>query len=228
MSLEATARPIVMERPKATTSKPSEPVPKTLGEALTVFWLGEHHGPRTIAALWLATAAWRLALDPLGLADALIVPIIVALWCLQEHWMHGHLLHSETDWIGKAIHIEHHAKPYHHISIDSAALMLAWLSSAHALLRLMLPLPLALTATLAYAGAGLVYEWAHYISHTRVRFAPHSYWARVKDHHVRHHQVDARYWLGFTVPAIDDVFATNPNVRAVREEQRQQGKQRGQ
>ena len=33
---------------------------------------------------------------------------------------------------------------------------------------------------------------------------------------MRHHLVDDRYWYAFSVPAMDDLFDTNPNVKEVR------------
>lgn len=120
--------------------------------------------------------------------------------------------------MGKEIHESHHQKPYFNISIDPAWLMVAWLATAHALMRVILPLPLALSATLGYASAGLVYEWAHYIVHTRVK-PPNAFWKRVRDNHVRHHLVDDRYWLSFTLPMVDDLFGTNPSLAQVKREQ---------
>ena len=99
--------------------------------------------------------------------------------------------------------------------------MLGWLLTAHLLFRWMLPLPLALSATLGYAGAGLFYEWSHFIVHTRVRFSS-AYWKNMKDHHIRHHLVDSNYWLGFSVPAIDSLFGTNPNVQEIKRQLKRQ------
>ncbi len=130
------------------------------------------------------------------------------------------LLHSKADWMSKEIHEGHHANPYFHISIDPAGLMMSWLLKTHLIFCAILPFPMALSATAGYATAGLFYEWAHFIVHTKVRWRKGSYWSRMKDHHVRHHLVDDRYWLGFSVPAVDDLFGTNPNVQEVQREQR--------
>jgi hypothetical protein len=32
--------------------------------------------------------------------------------------------------------------------------------------------------------------------------------------------VDSNYWLGFSVPAVDDVFGTNPSLHQWKKEQR--------
>ena len=95
--------------------------------------------------------------------------------------------------------------------------MLGWLFTAHVVLRWALPLRWALSATLGYAIAGLNYEFVHYIAHTRVRSA---FWSMFKTHHMRHHVVSSDYWLGFSLPFIDTIMGTNPDVRDIREEQR--------
>ena len=38
----------------------------------------------------------------------------------------------------------------------------------------------------------------------------------MKDHHIRHHLVDADNWLGFSLPQVDDLFGTNPDVKEFR------------
>ena len=205
----ATATTTVIER--------NENVPTTFGEALHVFLLGSYNGPRVVMILLFFTAIWRMTLPPTtSLVDAAVVMVTVVLWCFQEHVLHGRVLHSEADWLGKVIHEDHHAKPYHHVSIDPAWLMISWMGIVHAGFRCVLPLPLALSATVGYAASGLWYEWLHFVVHTRVRFRGGSYLHTMRDHHARHHLIDPNYWLGFSLPAVDDLFRTNPSVAEVR------------
>jgi hypothetical protein len=205
-----------------------EAVPTTLRAALRLFFVGPYHGPRVIVGLLTLLCLWRVSLmlgeSPLSWADGVAGVAMIVVWCFQEHALHGHVLHSDMDWYGKSIHQAHHARPYHHVSLDPAWLMVAWLSAAHALLRVCtpLPLPLVLSSTIGYASAGLWYEFLHYIVHTRVRFPRGSYFQRMKDHHARHHNIDHHYWLGFSVPAVDTLWGTNPTVAYVRRQQQQQ------
>mmetsp|Transcript_27161 Transcript_27161/g.56910 ORF Transcript_27161/g.56910 Transcript_27161/m.56910 type:complete len:306 (-) Transcript_27161:530-1447(-) len=199
-----------------------EIVPKTLPQAFRIFFLDVYNGPRLIVAILLALVAMRLHLvveqphlQALSSMDAAAAGLSVVFWWFQEHVLHKHLLHSPFDWYGKAIHEGHHDKPYFHISIDPAGLMFAWLGAVHVFLRLCLPLPLALSATLGYATAGLWYEYLHFIVHTKVRFRRNSYWETMKTHHARHHLVDKANWLGFSIPAIDSLFGTNPPIETV-------------
>jgi hypothetical protein len=224
-----------------TDSSTPEGSPTTLKEAFRVFFLDKYHGPRLAALSVTALTAWRCYLAAtsvsalasasmaLGVTDVAAFSTAVVFWWVQEHVLHLHVLHSKADWMGKEIHEGHHANPYFHISIDPAGLIMSWFLTVHLIFSAILPLPIALSATVGYATAGLFYEWAHFIVHTKVRFRKQSYWSRMKDHHIRHHLVDDRYWLGFSVPMIDDLFRTNPNVQEVKRarkiEQQQQEQQ---
>jgi hypothetical protein len=196
-----------------------EKIPKTVKDALRVFFFdAQHLGPPCVVASLLSIVAWRVNLStPIGILDGFCFVAAIVFWWFQEHVMHDKLLHSKIDWYGRKVHEAHHKKPYFHISIDPAPLILGWLLCAHLTLSFLLPKPLALSATLGYAGAGLFYEWSHFIVHTKVRFRP-GFWKHMKSHHIRHHCIDSRYWLGFSVPAIDDLFGTNPTVQQIRKQ----------
>jgi hypothetical protein len=190
-----------------------------MSEAIRIFFFSGDFGPSWIVLCLISLCKWRLDLVPaLGWSDLSLFGTAVVFWWFQEHVLHDKVLHSSVDWIGKEIHQGHHDKPYHHVSIDPAGLLLGWMVVAHFLLfRWWLPLPLALSATLGYTLAGLFYEWSHYIVHTRVRFhgLGSRFWIRVRDNHVRHHRVCSEYWFAFSLPWIDDLFRTNPTVQDV-------------
>lgn len=202
--------------------------PSTMRDAIRIFFLTDDFGPLLVIISILTFVEMRIQMSSLEMLDGLVFVATVILWSFQEHFLHQTVLHSKFDWIGKAIHQGHHEKPFYHISIDPAPLLLGWLFLAHVLLRTVLPLPLALTATVAYSSSGLFYEWAHFIVHTRVRFRS-KFWRRVKENHVRHHMVSDQYWFAFSTPSMDDLFNTNPSVRQVKrqqnEEKRRGGKQ---
>ena len=160
-------------------------------------------------------------MSSLQMLDVVLFVATVTFWSFQEHFLHEKVLHSKIDWIGKDIHQSHHEKPFYHISIEPAPLLLGWLFLAHVLLRAILPLPLALTATVAYSSSGLFYVWAHFIVHTKVRFRS-NFWRRVKENHMRHHMVSDEYWFAFSMPSMDDLFNTNPPVRQVKRQQNEE------
>ncbi len=186
-------------------------VPSTMKKAVGTFFFQGDHGPLYVMFSIMVFTCWRVHLSSLDLIDGLVFGVTVIFWSLQEHILHDKALHSQVNWYGKDIHQEHHDKPYYHISIDPAPLLLGWMFTAHVAFRMLLPLPLALTATLAYSISGIFYEWAHYIVHTKVRFQS-KFWKRVKENHLRHHVVSDEFWFAFSIPWIDDLFHTNPSV----------------
>jgi hypothetical protein len=171
---------------------------------------------------WLLSSITPKLLLPLvnGLEELGIASIAIVFWWIQEHVMHQKLLHSQhMNWMGKEIHVQHHQQPFYHISIDSAPIMIGWLTVVHLLLRFglssVLSLHLIYTATIAYGMAGLFYEWTHFIVHTKVRFPSNSFWTKVKNHHARHHLINHDNYFAFTITQIDDFFGTNPDVTKV-------------
>mmetsp|Transcript_6010 Transcript_6010/g.8500 ORF Transcript_6010/g.8500 Transcript_6010/m.8500 type:complete len:277 (+) Transcript_6010:147-977(+) len=190
-------------------------VPSSMAEAVDRFFFGPDRGPRIILVLIAAMMFWRASFGSFTTMDAAIYSGTIVFWWFQEHFLHQKLLHSKQNWIGKEIHQSHHDNAYFSVSIDPAPLMVGWLLVATLIFRVILPEPLSLTASLAYACAGMFYEWTHYIVHTRVK-PPNEFWKRVRDHHVRHHQVNSNFWFGFSLPMIDDIFGTNPPITEAR------------
>lgn len=187
-------------------------VPRTLPQALAVFW--SNPSIQIISAGLLAILGARVAAHaPLTPGEALAVPVTVAGWVVQEWAIHRHLLHGALRWPGAAIHQQHHELPFYHVSIDPPAIVLAWGAVACAAALALLPQPLAWTVlgvrwkaasgllsvcvfdwtdtmtlkTQTYWLMGLVYEWSHYIVHTRVRPAT-KLGRAIKEHHTRYSQ----------------------------------------
>jgi len=209
-----------LQNQAAADATESEFVPTTMIKAVSTFFT--HPGPSLVVMSLSGMIFTRLgyttgvSTSPWTILDTGVASLAVILWWIQEHVMHQHLLHSSADWIGKSIHENHHEQPYFHVSIDPPALILGWLWSVFVILASVLPLTLALSATLGYGIAGLVYEWTHFIVHTRVK--PRTAFGKlVRDHHMRHHLVDSRFWFGFSMPQIDTLMNTNPTVQQVRQ-----------
>ena len=119
---------------------------------------------------WVGGAQLGAGPSPLRLVDAAIVLCVGFFWLLQEWFIHDKVLHSEADWAGKAIHGFHHLLPYYHVSIDGPGLAVAWFSVAAAAIAAASPsLSAGLTAVATYTLFGGVYEFCHFISHTRVK-----------------------------------------------------------
>jgi len=210
-----------------------EIIPSNLYAALGRFFFGNDHGPKVIVMVTFGLIQTRLGysnflLDILSLfslptetmGSVSFMDFFAAcgasiVWWFQEHFMHQKLLHSKWDWMGKSIHESHHSKPYFHISIDPPSLILTWFTVVLTTLLLVCPtISIALSSMIGYSLSGLFYEWTHYIVHTRVK-PKHPFFRRLRDHHMRHHLVDNHYWYAFTLPQIDNIFGTNPNVKDV-------------
>ena len=196
-----------------------EAVPTNMRDAVRRFFFGKDIGPILVVGTISSFMQTRFALaTPLSVADLAVLATSIVFWWVQEHVLHQKALHSNVDWVGKRIHEAHHANNYHHVSIDSAELIIGWLLAVHLFLRAVLPFHLALSATIGYAMAGLFYEWAHYIVHTKVKRKRGSFWAKMRDNHMRHHRINEQYWLAFSIPFLDDLFGTNPDVKEARAE----------
>lgn len=213
-----------------TPKNADEAVPSTWNQALCRFFLGDIGPPFVLLSIagFLYT---RLRLGPMSISDAAIFSCVVLFWWIQEYFIHRVLLHSQFDWPGKSIHQNHHDKHYFHVSIDPPELLLGWLLAAHFIMKSIFPWHLCLTATIGYAIAGLVYEWSHFIVHTKVKPPPQTQqssplgcvsstlsklFSKMRDNHIRHHLVDSSYWFAFSVPAVDDLLHTNPDVRELK------------
>jgi hypothetical protein len=209
----------------------NEVVPSTWNKAVHRFFVGDSGPPLVIISI-IGFMYARLKLpQSVSTTDATIFLATIMIWWVQEYVFHRVLLHSSFDWIGKTIHKSHHERDYFHVSIDPPALLLAWLFAAHLIFKSFLPMHLCITATIGYAMAGLFYEWSHYIAHTRVKAPPILHdnslvgwisslaakvFSQMRDNHIRHHRVDDNYWYAFSVPAMDDAFGTNPDIKEIK------------
>lgn len=203
-----------------------EKVPTDIPSALQRFFFGKDHGPKIIvlavgillqirlgSSLVFTSLSSLEALGPLTIIDLIAALSAIVFWWFQEHFMHRHMLHSKLQWIGKAIHELHHNKPYFSISIDPPSLIVGWFAVVFLILIALSPnFSIAISAMIGYSIAGLFYEWTHYVVHTRV-VPKNPFFRRLRDHHMRHHLFDDSYWFAFTLPQIDNLFQTNPNVK---------------
>lgn len=189
-------------------------MPTTLEGAVVEFF--SHGTPQFIALMFFTTLLARFAcFGAPTLGDGVTAAAVGAFWIVQEWAIHDKLLHSTESWFGSEIHGFHHDLPYYHISIDGLGLALSWFLAAAAALLLVMPsLPLALVAMATYTLMGGVYEFCHFIAHTRVPLR--GYLQDVRKHHMNHHVLNSEYWLAFTCPDVDRAFATAPDPRKVR------------
>ncbi|GAB5037603.1 fatty acid hydroxylase [Nannochloropsis oceanica] len=189
-------------------------VPTTLPSALFIFF--SHPSIILILVGIASLSTGRLLSSPLLppslphlLFELTLIPVTVTGWMLQEWSLHRFLLHSSLPWPGREIHAQHHALPFYHVSIDPPLLVAVWGAVACGAGWLMLPQPWVWTVLGTYWLMGLLYEWAHFSVHTRVR--PRTALGKaVKAHHTKHHLKCDGLWFAFSWPWIDTVMGTVP------------------
>ena len=181
---------------------------------------------RVLLATSLALVFARLVLGSLGLADLVVIGVIVALVGPFEWLVHRFLLHAPADSVRMqrlgtgAGHVEHHRDPG-----ELRWLMLCWRDAAIFTLALgalsaLLALPIAalftasivstFVAAWAVTAAGLLhYEWTHLLVHTRYRCRSRRY-RSLQRHHRLHHYRNEHYWLGVTARSGDRLLGTMP------------------
>lgn len=190
-------------------------VPTTLPGALATFFT--HPSAAMIVCALAGLVCWRAQLPVQHpAADAAVAGAVAAGWCVQEWVIHAWLLHSPFDWMGRRIHVGHHQRPYFHVSIDDPPIVLAFMAvSLTAFWFGFGGSELAVTASLSYFAMGLLYEYTHFIVHTR--YLPHSKLGKaIRMHHMLHHTRNEAYWLAFIVPQVDALFGTAPQPGSVR------------
>jgi hypothetical protein len=199
-----------------------EALPRTLGEALRVFY--RHGSPRILTAAVAAGLVGRLALGPWRWVELVPFAVLVAWWPLQEWLIHVFILHYKPrrfagrtwDFRVPRKHREHHADPWRldllfvpqHVFLYGLPLhVLFWWA--------VMPTPeLACSGFTAYFVLALHYEWVHYLAHVRYLPGLRFYQERVKNHR-RHHFKNENYWYGVTMISADRWLHTRPDPDAV-------------
>lgn len=190
--------------------------PRDLREALTAFF--RYPSPLILLAAFLGSLAVRAHLGGWSAWDALAIAAPCLLWPFLEWTLHRYVLHLRpfslaglrVDFDFARKHRAHHREPwipeliflppYLHLLLAPLLVALAFA---------LLPPGLAASVLMGLFGITLVYEWTHFIVHTRIQ--PKSRFAqRIFRNHRMHHFRNENYWYSFTVPAIDRAFGTGP------------------
>ncbi len=177
-------------------------------------------GPLTMMLFLVVALAAKFAIYPsVGWADLAVVGGIILIWWFQEWFLHVTVLHMKPLKVGgmtidpgfARVHREHHAKPWHDVLVfvPTPYVILGFIV-ASAIFYLVLPTPLALTALAAYCVMGVLYEWTHYLVHTR--YKPKSkFFKELWRNHRLHHFKNENYWYGLSVTWVDGVLGTAPD-----------------
>lgn len=196
--------------------------PTTLGEAFRAFFT--YPSPIILALLIIGSLVLRGFFGPFDRFDLLVALVPIAGWPFLEWTLHRYLLHLRPvrvfgvtlDFDFAKKHRTHHQQPWRTKYIFLPAYVHATMAPVLiAAAFWLLPRPgLAATWMAGLAAMALVYEWTHFIVHSRIR--PKSRFAqRLFHNHRMHHFRNEHYWYSFTVPHIDVMFGTGPEDRDV-------------
>jgi hypothetical protein len=194
----------------------------TLGEELAFFV--RHRNPRIMAAALLVVVAARISVGDWGGADLAVALGLVALQPFSEWVIHVFVLHYRPVTVfGRTIdfelarkHREHHADPTDValVFIPFRSLLVSMAVGSVLLLLLLPTLSTALTAMVVTTSTLLVYEWTHYLIHSRYRPKTRLFHALWRAHRL-HHYKNEQYWFGVTNPAADHLLRTFPDLSDV-------------
>jgi hypothetical protein len=183
------------------------------------------HAPSRLILLALAGAlVWRVPQGQWQFRDLLGPAIILVLepfteWAVHIvllHWKPRRILGRTVDPVVARIHRAHHAAPRNVKMVLLPTQVVA------------IMLPIAAVITVAF-GQGrpssyttlvfayfmlLMYEWTHFLIHSKYR-PRHAYFRRLWRHHRNHHFRNERYWFGVTFDIGDRVLRTAPERDAV-------------
>jgi MFS family permease len=205
-----------------TTERSVERRGETLGTAFAVF--RRHRSPQIIAASLCLTWTARLALGGWRWGDLLVMAVIVALLPFIEWFTHVGLLHWKPrkvfgrtiDPIAARDHRKHHLDPrdVKLIFVPIPVLVPNLVAGAALFLVLSPTIRQGLSGIAMSFSLLMLYEWTHFLIHSRYRPKSRIYryvWRAHRLHHFR----NERYWFGVTVHLADHLFGTFPEKNAV-------------
>jgi hypothetical protein len=206
----------------ATTAVPTERRAETLASSFAVF--RGYRSPQLIALALVASVVTRLALGGWKWGDLLIMAIIVALLPFIEWFTHVVLLHWKPrkvfgltlDPLAAKEHRKHHRDPrdVKLIFVPLPVLIPNLIGGAVLFLLLAPTLRQGLSGMVMSFSLLMLYEWTHFLIHSRYR-PKYRLYRYVWRAHRLHHYRNENYWFGVTVHLADHLFRTFPEKNAV-------------
>jgi hypothetical protein len=178
-----------------------------------------HGNSRLLLGVTAAALAARLALGGWRPADAVVAAVILGLEPLTEWLIHVFLLHARPrtiagrtlDSLAARKHRAHHADPrdVDLIFVPKRVLYGALPGAIVLYGALLRDVHLAATAVLVSYAMLTLYEWTHFLIHSR--YLPKGrYYRYIWRAHRLHHYRNEHYWFGVTVHLADHALRTFP------------------
>ena len=206
----------------ATAERTGDRQAESLGRAFTVF--RSYRSPQIIAVALASAGIARIALGGWRWGDLLIMAIIVALLPFIEWFTHVVLLHWKPrtvlgvtlDPLAARDHRRHHQDPrdVKLIFIPLPVLIPNLIGGVVLFLLLAPTTRQALSGILISFSLLMLYEWTHFLIHSRYRPKSRLYRYVWRAHRL-HHYRNERYWFGVTVHLADHLFGKFPEKNAV-------------
>lgn len=195
-----------------------ESAPSSLGQEWKAFW--GHRNPQVMAAVLVPVVAIRVALGGWTWWDLAVVGGFIALepfieWMIHVfvlHWRPKNLFGKKIDPLVSRKHRAHHKDPRktEWIFVPFPVLVQVIPVSIVLYLLIMPTARLAVTTMMTGLSILFVYEWTHYLIHSR--YTPKSRIYRfIWRAHRLHHFKNEKYWFGVTMHAGDFVLGTFPD-----------------
>jgi hypothetical protein len=195
---------------------------RTLPRAASVFF--RYRSPQFLAVHLGGLLGLRFWIGDFGLGDLLVALGVAVYWPLQEWLLHIYVLHFRPRYIfgtlfdplTARVHRAHHREPWNldYVFLPVRFLFVLAPLSALAWWLAMSTLGLAVTGMASLGATALLYEWVHYLTHTRYRPRGRYYRWIWKTHRL-HHFKNERYWHAFTGPFVDILMRTAPDPTTV-------------
>ncbi len=194
----------------------------SLGVAARLFF--RNTGPKVITAAAFVSVGVRVGLGSWTLWDLAIVAVMLAGWPLLEWSIHVYLLHFKPREIAgvkidpfmASKHRRHHEDPWD-VKMTMAPLrgiVLAIVLNVAIWWAITPTWAMAMTGVAFFVSMGLMYEWTHFLIHTRYRPRTRLYKHLWRSHRL-HHCKNENYWFGVSMTAGDTLLGTAPDHKTV-------------
>ncbi len=190
-------------------------VPSELGDCFRTFV--RFRSPRQLLLVLMVLVPLRVLVASWRWWDLVVLVVLILIQPVSEWLIHVRLLHVQpTTRVRRVIfdlaasgHHDHHREPGRLglLFVDTTTHVFAAVFWGLAFTAVLRSVPLGLTGGLTVASLTLIYEWMHFLPHTR--YVPRSALVRAPWRvHRLHHYRNENYWYGICTTFADHLLGT--------------------